>query len=298
VTPAPTDEPSSKPAALPLTPAPRPHPLLSRFLAPWGIASVERLKRAVEGKRVLLTGASFGIGEAVALRLGAAGARVILAARSEAQLEALAARIGNAEVLPLDLMDSAQIARAAEQLQARGPVDVVIHNAGKSIRRLLLDSLDRAHDFQRTMAVNYLGPVQLQLALLPKMLEHGGHIVNVSTLGVRLPPAPRWAAYTSSKAAFDTWIRSVAPELRGRGIACTSIYFGLVHTRMSAPTEMYRTMPGQTPDEAAQVVCRALINKPRAIAPWWLGPARWFSPPFEGVIAWALGLPFARGNKP
>ncbi|MBS2027108.1 MAG: SDR family NAD(P)-dependent oxidoreductase [Deltaproteobacteria bacterium] len=272
--------------------------MLSKLLAPWGIASVERLRRAVEGKRVLVTGASFGIGEALALRLGAAGARVILAARSEEQLQALAVRIGNAEVLPLDLMDSAQIEKAAEKLNAGGPVDVVIHNAGKSIRRLLLDSLERNHDFQRTMAVNYLGPVQLQLALLPAMLARGGHIVNVSSLGVRMPPAPRWAAYTASKAAFDVWIRSVAPELKGRGIACTSIYFGLVHTRMSAPTEMYRTMPGQTPDEAAQVVCRALINKPRAIAPWWVRPVRWFLPPLEGVVAWALGLPFSRGVKP
>jgi NAD(P)-dependent dehydrogenase (short-subunit alcohol dehydrogenase family) len=268
----------------------RPHPFLSRLLAPRGSMDVEALGRAVRGKVVLVTGASFGIGRALAVRLGQAGARLLLAARTAEALAALAGEInaagGDARALPLDLADPATIEALAAQLAAEGVVvDVVIHNAGKSIRRLIADSLDRAHDFSRTIAVNYLGPVRLQLALLPTMMaKRGGQIVVVSTLGVRLPPAPRWAAYTAAKSAFDVWLRSARPELAAHEIACTSVYLGLVHTRMSAPTESYRDMPGMTAEEAALVVCRALVRRPRSIEPWWLGPLRVLAPWCEGMV--------------
>jgi NAD(P)-dependent dehydrogenase (short-subunit alcohol dehydrogenase family) len=115
-------------------------------------------------------------------------------------------------------------------------------------------------------------------------------------VGVRLPAAPRWAAYLASKSAFDVWLGSAAPELRGSGIACTSIYLGLVHTRMSAPTPAYRGAPGQTPDEAAQVICRALVRRPRRIAPWWLGPVRLLEPALGRPAEWLQGKLFARGS--
>ena len=146
-------------------------------------------------------------------------------------------------------------------------VDVVVNNAGKSIRRSLELSYDRYRDFDRTMAVNYSGPVRLMLALLPAMREQGdGHVVNISTLGV-LNPSPRYSAYLASKAAFDTWVRCVAPELRGDGVDFTSMYFGLVHTRMSAATAMYRYMPGLTPAKAADDVCWALVRRPLTAGP-------------------------------
>jgi NAD(P)-dependent dehydrogenase (short-subunit alcohol dehydrogenase family) len=244
----------------------------------------------VRGKVVLVTGASFGIGRALAVRLGAAGGKLLLAARSADALESLVREIGavggDARALPLDLADPAAIDAVAAKLAAEGVViDVAVHNAGKSIRRLVTDSLDRAHDFSRTIAVNYLGPVRLQVALLPAMLaKGGGQIISVSSLGVRLPPAPHWAAYTAAKSAFDVWLGCARPELAAYGIACTSIYLGLVHTRMSEPTAHYRTLPGMTADEAAQVVCRALIRRPRAIEPWWLGPLRVLAPWCEGIV--------------
>lgn len=252
----------------------------------------------MRGKVVLLTGASYGIGHALALRLGRAGAKLILAARSAEALQTLANTInaagGDARAVPVDLTDADRIAALVASLHSDGVIpDVVIHNAGKSIRRLLVDSLDRAHDFSRTLDVNYLGPVRLQLALLPAMLaKRGGHVVVVSMLGVRLPAAPRWAAYTAAKSAFDAWLTSARPELAAHDIACTSIYLGLVHTRMSAPTASYRDMPGQSADEAAQVICRALIKRPRRIQPWWVGPLRVLAPWCEGAIdrvfAWQI----------
>jgi NAD(P)-dependent dehydrogenase (short-subunit alcohol dehydrogenase family) len=268
----------------------RPHPLLSRLLAPRGSTDAQALAVAVRGKVVLITGASFGIGRALAVRLGQAGAKLLLAARTAQALDALVGEIsaagGEARAFPLDLTDAAAVDSLVARLAAEGVVaDVVIHNAGKSIRRLITDSLDRAHDFSRTIAVNYLGPVRLQLALLPAMMaKRGGQIVAVSTLGVRLPPAPRWAAYTAAKSAFDVWMRSARPELAAHDIACTSIYLGLVHTRMSEPTAMYRDMPGMTADEAALVVCRALVGRPRRIEPWWVVPLRMLSPWCEGLV--------------
>lgn len=255
----------------------------SRLLAPPLCSDPEALRRAVEGKVVLLTGASYGIGAALAVRLRTAGARVLLAARSEEALQAL-----GEHVYPLDLRNPESVDRTARAvLSDFGGVDVVIHNAGKSIRRPLLQALDRPHDFERCMGVNYLGPVRLQLALLPSMIEKGsGHIVNVSSVGVRLPPVAHWAAYLASKSAFDHWLGAAVPELRRKGIACSSVYLGLVHTRMSAPTKAYASLPGLSADEAACVLCRALIRRPRSLQPWWLPPLRWLGPMLERPLEW------------
>lgn len=269
-----------------------PYPVLSRLLAPPLCDDPARLCDVVCGQTILVTGASFGIGEALARRLGAAGACVLLAARTSESLEKLVTEIegagGEAHSYVLDLSKSEQVNRVGEQiLSEHGSVDVVVHNAGRSIRRSLHKSLDRAHDFERLMAVNYQGPVRLQLALLPSMIaERSGHIINVSSVGVRIPPAAHWAAYNASKSAFDIWLKCGAPELINDGIDCTSVYFGLVHTRMSAPTEAYASMPGLTADQAACVVCRALVERPRNLGPWWLTPAHWLSAPLEPLAHW------------
>src|SRR5262249_51645782 len=129
----------------------------------------------------------------------------------------------------------------------------------------------------RTIDVNYLGPVRLLLTLLPDMRERGqGHIVNISTWSLRVPPAPRWSAYEASKAAFDVWLRAVATEIAGDGVTTTSIYMPLVHTRMSAPTDFSR-VPGLTADEAADLVCHAVTARPREISPWWSAPLQAWS---------------------
>jgi NAD(P)-dependent dehydrogenase (short-subunit alcohol dehydrogenase family) len=253
--------------------------LLSGFVDTRGGPRAGALRAAVAGKVALVTGASYGIGEATARLLGAAGATVLLVARSHERLARVAAEIvahgGSACAYPTDLADlDAVAALAGTLLERHGNIDIVVNNAGKSIRRSIDLSYDRFHDFQRTIDVNYLGPVRLVLALLPAMRARGaGHIVNISTVGTRMPPAPRWAAYQASKTAFDVWLRSVAVEARADGVTTTSIYMALVHTRMSAPTPIFRYMPGLSPDEAAALVARAIVDKPRTIAPWWLAVA-------------------------
>lgn len=264
-----------------------------------GRASLARVRGAVGDRTVLVTGSSFGIGEASARRFAAAGARVLLVARTEPRLREVAEEItaagGLAWFYPTDLSDGAAVDALVEKvLGEHGSVDVLVNNAGKSIRRSVALSYDRPQDFTRTIDINYLGPVRLTLGLLPSMRERGsGHVVNVSTLGVHgLPPAPRWGAYQASKAAFDVWSRSMAAEVRGDGVTLTTIYMGLVHTRMSAPTASFRAMPGHSPDEAAALVCDAVVHRPRVIAPWWAGPAATFAPLLSGTIHRALSLAF------
>jgi NAD(P)-dependent dehydrogenase (short-subunit alcohol dehydrogenase family) len=258
--------------------------------------SEQALARALEGRVVLVTGASYGIGEATAERLARAGARVLLIARSGDKLEQVAARIraagGKAQAYAVDLAKPESVDElVAKVLAEHGAVDVLVNNAGKSIRRSIALSYDRFHDFQRTIDVNYLGPVKLLLALLPGMRARGrGHIINVSTIGTRVPPAPRWSAYQASKCAFDVFLRSAALEARADGVDVTSIYMSLVHTRMSAPTAAFRRMPGLTPEGAAELVASAIVHRPRTMAPWWLGPAELASDLARGPLDTALGL--------
>ena len=142
------------------------------------------------------------------------------------------------------------------------------------MRRSLHHQYDRPHDFQRTIDINYLGPIWLLLGLLPAMREAGrGHIVNVSSVGVRVVPGPQWGAYQASKGAFDRWLRSVAPELDADGVDVTTVYFALVRTRMIEPTPLLGRLPGLTPDEAGDAIAQAVIERPRTNAPPWVFPA-------------------------
>lgn len=246
--------------------------ILRRIVNPERRISHEALRAAVGGRVVLVTGASQGIGQAVSRMLAGAGAEVLMVARSTDALEQLAAELGpGAQPLPCDLTDPAGLATLLERLTLRErPVEIVVSNAGKSIRRSIADSEDRMHDFSRMIALNYLAPVELLLGLLPEMrARRSGHIVNVSTVGLLVPPAPRWSAYLASKAAFDVWLRSVAAETALDGVTASSIYMTLVHTRMSAPTSDFDRVPGLTPEQAAEIVCYAVAERPASVAPWW-----------------------------
>jgi NAD(P)-dependent dehydrogenase (short-subunit alcohol dehydrogenase family) len=253
--------------------------VIDKLVNPPRVSDIDRLRDAVSGATVLVTGASFGIGEATARKLADAGATVLLAARSADKLDELARDIraggGHAVSYPADLSDEETVTTLTARItDEHGPPDIVVSNAGKSIRRSLHHQYERPQDFHRTIGINYLGPILLLLGLLPAMRERGsGHIVNVSSVGVRVPPGPRWGAYQASKGAFDMWLRSVAPEMHADGIDVTSIYMALIHTRMTAPTESLRNVPGLYPDEAADIVAKAIIERPRTIAPWWLWPA-------------------------
>jgi len=226
------------------------------------------LSEAVEGKTVLITGGSSGIGEAAAKKIAQAGGAVALVARTRENLEKVADEIGadggSAHVYPCDLSDMDAIAAMADKvLDELGGVDVLINNAGRSIRRSLKLSYDRIHDYQRTMQLNYLGAVQLILKFVPGMRERGfGHIVNVSSVGVQTR-APRFGAYIASKAALDSLCDALQAETVDDDVRFTTVHMALVRTPMISPTTLYDKFPALTPDQAAGVIADAIVHRPR-----------------------------------
>ncbi len=224
---------------------------------------------------MLITGASYGIGECLAEILAETEAHLRLVARTAEKLievkKRVEARGGRVDVFPCDLTNVAEVQTLLEKLhQLPSGIDILVNNTGKSIRRSIFDSLDRLHDFTRTMSLNYFGPVQLMLSLIPVLVARQGHVINVSAVNVLLAPMPKWAAYQASKTAFDQWFRCVAPELNARGVSTTTIYLPLVRTRMIEPTEAYKNMPAMRPEHVAQLICKAINSRRRTYAPWWL----------------------------
>mgnify|MGYP001813598009 FL=1 len=229
------------------------------------------LSGAVDGRNVVITGGSSGIGQATAYRLAEAGAHVILVARGMEALEEtrreIQSRKGKATIYSCDLTDIEAIdALAGRILEEHDHVDILVNNAGRSIRRSVELSYDRFHDFTRTIELNYYGALRMMLSLLPGMTERKrGQIVNISSIGV-LSNAPRFSAYVASKAALDAFTRCAAAEFSHKGISFTTINMPLVRTPMIAPTKMYDNVPTISPDEAADLVADAIINKKKRIA--------------------------------
>src|SRR5918992_1245730 len=225
---------------------------------------------AVNGRTVVITGASSGIGRAAAIKIAAAGGIPLLVARTQEKLEEVKAEIesagGTAYVYPCDLSDYDAIEQlVAQLLSEHAAVDMLVNNAGRSIRRSVKLSYDRFHDYERTVGLNYLSPVKLMLGLLPHMSERrSGHIVNVSSIGVQTNP-PRFSAYVASKSALDAFTRVVSSETIGDNVTFTTIHMPLVRTPMIAPTKIYDSFPTISPDEAADLICEAIRAKPKQI---------------------------------
>jgi NAD(P)-dependent dehydrogenase (short-subunit alcohol dehydrogenase family) len=226
---------------------------------------------AVGGRVVLVTGASSGIGRATALRIAEAGGTVLLVARDPAKLAdvhgTITGRGGRAAAYSCDLTDAAAVAALVVRILAEhGRVDVLINNAGRSIRRSIKESYERFHDYERLMQLNYFAPVRLTLALLPAMVaQRRGHVINVSSIGV-LTNAPRFSAYVGSKAALEGFSRCAAAEYAHRHVAFTVINMPLVRTPMIAPTRIYEQMPTISSEEAADLVVEAVIHRPQRLA--------------------------------
>jgi NAD(P)-dependent dehydrogenase (short-subunit alcohol dehydrogenase family) len=229
------------------------------------------LSGRVTDKVVVVTGASSGIGKATAFKLASAGAKVMLVARGEDKLvetkKAIEAAGGRAWIYTCDISDMASCdAMVAKVLKDHGMCDYLVNNAGRSIRRGIINSFDRFHDFERTMQLNYFGALRLLMGFLPKMLEHKrGHVINISSIGV-LSNAPRFSAYVASKSAMDAFSACAASEFLDKGISFTTINMPLVRTPMIAPTKMYDSVPTLTPEEAADLVAEAIVYKPVRIA--------------------------------
>jgi thioester reductase-like protein len=248
----------------------------------------------LDGRRIVITGASSGIGRATALKVAAEGAVPLLVARREHELEDVRDEIvaagGHATVHPADLTDEESVRKAVSGMLAEhGRVDMLVNNAGHSIRRSIKLSYDRMHDYERTMGINYFGAVRLILALLPHMSERKfGHIVNVSSIGVQ-GIAPRFSAYAASKAALDYFSRIAATETHGDGITFTTIHMPLVRTPMIRPTKIYNAFPTKSPDQAAAMVVKALKQRPKHLGSpegHLIAAAYWLTPGLVDAIAY------------
>lgn len=227
----------------------------------------------LDGRRVLVTGASSGIGAATALLAARRGAQVLLVARRADELEAVRRQVeeagGRANAYVCDLTDGDAVdALVARVLDEHGVVDYLVNNAGRSIRRSLALTFDRFHDFERTMAVNYFGPVRLTMGLLPAMRDQGfGHVVNVLSWGVQMP-APKFAAYLASKSALDVWTRVAAREFYADGITFTNVRMRNVLTPMLVSDDRRDEAIALSPEQAAERIVRALEDRPLFSNEW------------------------------
>ena len=236
------------------------------------LASTDALRKAVEGKVVLITGSSSGIGEAAAKLIGSAGGHVVLVARTKDELnrvrDEIVAAGGTASAYPCDLADfDALDELVADVLRDHGHVDVLVNNAAHSIRRPVERSEGRFHDFERLIQLNYLAAIRLVMGLLPSMrARRSGQVINISSWAVQVRPA-RFAGYVASKAALEAWSDAVQSEVGDDGILFTTIRMPLVRTPMIAPTKVYRRVPALRPDEAAQSIADAIVCRPRRLRP-------------------------------
>jgi short-subunit dehydrogenase len=227
--------------------------------------------KRLDGSTIVLTGASSGIGAAAARQLAARGAHVCMIARRADELEAVASAIGadggSASAYPADLADPDSSADVISGLLRDHPrIDAVVNNAARSIRRPMAEATHRVHDYERTMAINYFGAVRLTLGLLPRFLEQGrGHVVISSSMSTQLP-IPLFSAYLASKAALESFIRSLRAEHGGDGISTTVIHFPMARTEMSGGTPIYRALPMIGPEQAGGWIVKAIIDKPTKLS--------------------------------
>ena len=234
-------------------------------------SSPDELRERVSGRAVVITGASSGIGEALANRLGDAGAKVLLVARSADKLQemqqGIEARGGAAFAYSADLSDAEDTERLITLILAEhGHVDVLVNNAGISIRRSVAKSYDRVRDFERTLALNFLGAVRLIMGFLPGMrAQKQGQILNVSTIGVQVNP-PRYGAYIASKAALDAFSRVLGVEAHKDGVKITTIYMPLVKTPMMKSTTIYDAFPMRSAEQAVDLIVEGIIHQPKRVA--------------------------------
>lgn len=243
--------------------------------------SAPRLSQAqinsLNHKTILITGASFGIGEAIARTFLNHTVHLILVARSQDKLDILAKELRQSgctvDIIIADLYqtDAAQFIYTEIKQRNIPMLDLIIHNAGKSIQRSIWQSIDRPQDIDRTTAINFLNPAHLTRLFLNELRQQHGQVIVVSTINAKLFAPPLWSSYQASKTAMQQWLLAIQPELRAKNVASSLVYLPLVRTRMIAPTQAYTHMPTLTPEQAAHAVLKCAITRQRQWQPWWLG---------------------------
>lgn len=235
----------------------------------------KQIDQHFKNKTILITGASFGIGESCAKRLAQTQCTLVLIARSTDKLLELKNELErgqcHVEMISVDLYELDAAENIFQNLQMKNiQVDIVIHNAGKSIQRSIWESLNRPQDIHHCIAINYINPAQLTRLLLADLKLRCGQILVVSTINAKLFAPPFWSSYQASKTAMQQWILSIQPELAVHQVNACLVYLPLVRTRMILPTKQYDHMPAMHVQSAANAVLDSLIHRKRQWQPWWL----------------------------
>lgn len=250
--------------------------IIEKILFPGHIPDKKKLKKIVDGKTILITGASFGIGALLAEKLSDYNSTLLLVARTGEKLKQMQESFREKPCciyyFSTDLRNENDVRELLEKFREQQfNIDIYVNNAGKSINRGMMNSLDRFHDITRSSSTNFTGPAQLLLGILANLINQKGHIINVSAINVLLPPTAGWSAYQSSKVAFDQWLKCLEPELRAQDVKVSSIYFPLVRTRMSMVNKKNHTRPSMSKNKAVDIILKFVISRRRKYKPWWTG---------------------------
>jgi short-subunit dehydrogenase len=233
------------------------------------IKSIEREKAMSQSPRVaIITGASSGIGAALARRLVWSGYRVGLVARRLDRLEALQKELGDASAIArADVGVRQEVVSAIQELASRlGPVDLLIANAGVG-HRVELNPMN-VDQIEKVIRVNLLGVIYSLEAVLPAMLaRHSGHLAAISSVAA-FKGMPGESAYCASKAGLGAFMEGLRIQLRGTGVAVTTVNPGFVKSEMTAGHRFHMPFLLET-DEAARRMSRALEAKKKVFSfPW------------------------------
>ena len=198
----------------------------------------------LEGKIIIITGASRGLGRALALACAKEGANLTINSRNAKALDLIAeeARSAGLEVLaiPGDVSRSTHVENLVSAVVERfGRIDVLINNAGLLGPRVTIEEYPE-DEWRAVLDANLTAPFLLTRAVIPHMLE-GGSIINV-TSGVSIEGRPRWGAYSVSKFGLEGLTQILAAELEERGIYVNSVDPGGMRTEMRAAA-----YPGEDP---------------------------------------------------
>jgi NADP-dependent 3-hydroxy acid dehydrogenase YdfG len=254
----------------------------------------------LNGKVVLITGASSGFGEDAARLFAAEGAAVVLAARRIDRMQAEVARIqargGAAMATPVDITNRADIENMLKSvLENYGRVDILFNNAGFG-RLDWLENLAPERDIETQIAVNLSGLIEVTRAVLPGMLAQGsGHIINMSSVAGWLA-APMYSVYAATKFGVRGFTDALRREVAPRGIHVSGIYPGPAHTEFGQHTGQSALQSFKAPNWvylSSEAVARSVVQiakhpRRRLILPWWFRPAIWADDRLPGLVDWLV----------
>ena len=259
------------------------------------------MSRSIQGKVVLITGASSGFGEDAARLFAKEGCKVVLAARRLERLQSLAEDIqnegGEALAIPVDINEPAEIAVMVETtLDLYGKIDILFNNAGFGSMNWF-ENLKPERSIETVVRVNLIGTMLVTRAVIPHMLKrYQGHIINMGSVASLISP-PLLTVYSASKYGVRAFTDALRREVAPFGIKVSGIYPGPAATEFGKQLEKTRSretinnfidvrMTSQY--VASRVVDVAKRPRRSLVIPWWFRVVTMFDTLFPVLVDWIL----------